>query len=409
MRFRHIYCVSDIHTDYKQNLAWAKSLSGHTSDVLLVAGDVSDDGVTFEATMDALAGSFGAVFFVPGNHDLWLKRDGTEGADSLEKLRRLTATCNACGVLTTAQQIAMESGTTMSIVPMLSWYHESFDTEPDITALRLPQARAVVADYKATVWPAPLKNGAETLALHFDELCEGLAGAPSVAEAADRAGLTPLHCYEDARAGGASVLSFSHFLPKIDLIPEKRYLTYPPLMQAVGSHPLGRRVARLRPDVHVFGHTHFGWDSTLNDGVRYIQAALATPAERKRRPRSLMLSYDLDLDLEHDQPLPDAHGEALPLMVYDGAVGAFCPPRRAAWSVHYACTRREPSDTSPAPWVVDFYSRKSPGRLKINVTQELAERSERGKWRQLEGTLGSQKQQSGRVGMFDVQRGPRQP
>jgi len=37
-------------------------------------------------------------------------------------------------------------------------------------------------------------------------------------------GLTPLTSLQDAREGGASVLSFSHFLPRIELIPEKRYL-----------------------------------------------------------------------------------------------------------------------------------------------------------------------------------------
>lgn len=36
---------------------------------------------------------------------------------------------------------------------------------------------------------------------------------------------------------------------------------------------------RLKPDVHVFGHTHFGYDMEL-DGIRYLQAPLATPAER---------------------------------------------------------------------------------------------------------------------------------
>ena len=38
--------------------------------------------------------------------------------------------------------------------------------------------------------------------------------------------------------------------------------------------------------MHVFGHTHFGWDMQL-DGVRYIQAALAYPYERELRMRSL--------------------------------------------------------------------------------------------------------------------------
>lgn len=42
----------------------------------------------------------------------------------------------------------------------------------------------------------------------------------------------------------------------------------------------------MKPDVHVFGHTHFGWDTVL-DGTRYVQAALGYPHERKMRWPSL--------------------------------------------------------------------------------------------------------------------------
>ena len=410
--FRGIYAVSDIHTDYKQNLDWATSLSGYEDDVLLVAGDVSDDLVTFEATMEALSSSFGAVFFVPGNHDLWCRRDS--GKNSCDKLRQLTSICNKHQVLTTPQRLDMQSGHAVSILPLLSWYHSSFDTEPDITQLRLPGARAVVADYRATIWPSPLTNGCERLALFFDEMCDELPGLRAEAEAAGRPGITPLASYADARAGDSAVLSFSHFVPRIELIPEKRYLTYPPLMQAVGSNFLGRRLESLQPDIHVFGHTHFGWDAALDPSaacddadepgrlrgegveggkgreatsaggsIRYVQAALATPAERKRRPRSLMVSYDLDLDPTHAQPPLDAHGDSLPLRIFDssenGGAGGFCPPRRAAWSDHYRSTPREPLEVAPAPWVVDYYARKAPQRLSLtaSVERDRADREER--------------------------------
>merc|ERR1712072_42313 len=65
------------------------------------------------------------------------------------------------------------------------------------------------------------------------------------------------------------VVSFSHFLPRLELLPEKRYLYFPPLAKFVGSTWLGRRVEQLRPDVHVFGHTHFGWDQEIG-GIRYL-------------------------------------------------------------------------------------------------------------------------------------------
>ena len=48
------------------------------------------------------------------------------------------------------------------------------------------------------------------------------------------------------------------------LLPEKRSLFYSGLAKAVGSDFLARRIAMLRPDIHLFGHTHFGWDATYN-------------------------------------------------------------------------------------------------------------------------------------------------
>lgn len=52
---------------------------------------------------------------------------------------------------------------------------------------------------------------------------------------------------------GASLITFSHFLPRIELIPEKRYLLPPTLAKAVGSVPLRNRVDALQPECHVFG------------------------------------------------------------------------------------------------------------------------------------------------------------
>ena len=43
-----------------------------------------------------------------------------------------------------------------------------------------------------------------------------------------------------------------------------------------GGVDLQPLVDALRPAVHVFGHSHFGWDMTL-DGVRYLQAPLVPP------------------------------------------------------------------------------------------------------------------------------------
>ena len=182
--FRHIYAVSDVHTDYEANLDWALAAGVDEADkshsILLVAGDVSDRLGTFETTMEALAASFGAVFFVPGNHDLWVRRDGSEGLDSLQKAQRLEEVCRSLSVLTTPQRARMASGDSISICPLLSFHHIDFDTEPDVPHLRLPSARVTVTDFKATRWPTELPVGSVELARHFDAMND----CPSVARRA---------------------------------------------------------------------------------------------------------------------------------------------------------------------------------------------------------------------------------
>ena len=95
-----IAAVSDVHTDHASNFAWCEALAASpscSSSVLLLAGDVSEKLARFEETLALLSSAFGAVFFVPGNHDLWCRKDGSEGADSVAKLERLERVCESLG------------------------------------------------------------------------------------------------------------------------------------------------------------------------------------------------------------------------------------------------------------------------------------------------------------------------
>lgn len=68
-----IYAISDLHTDYEDNMAWVASLSStlYQPHTLIVAGDVANSLETFTVTMRILKEKFREVFFVVGNHDLW--------------------------------------------------------------------------------------------------------------------------------------------------------------------------------------------------------------------------------------------------------------------------------------------------------------------------------------------------
>jgi hypothetical protein len=74
------------------------------------------------------------------------------------------------------------------------------------------------------------------------------------------------------------------------IAPTRRRPTHarPPQAKAVGSAPLAERLRRLRPAVHVFGHSHFAWDARMG-ATRYVQAPLCYPGERARRGRSIRI------------------------------------------------------------------------------------------------------------------------
>jgi hypothetical protein len=78
-----VFVVSDLHTDYPENMEWVRRLpaqvgagEGRGVDALVVAGDVAETRDNFARTMEVLRERFAAVFYVPGNHDLWLRREG---------------------------------------------------------------------------------------------------------------------------------------------------------------------------------------------------------------------------------------------------------------------------------------------------------------------------------------------
>ena len=100
-----VFACSDIHVDYRENWAWCQQLSSsaYLGDVLIIAGDVSDDSAKLRETFSLLKGKFAEVFFTIGNHDLWIRGGSwrvapqqpldrsppAKPADSLVKLRQV--------------------------------------------------------------------------------------------------------------------------------------------------------------------------------------------------------------------------------------------------------------------------------------------------------------------------------
>ncbi|DBB02386.1 TPA: hypothetical protein ACH3X3_011389 [Trebouxia sp. C0006] len=368
-----VFAVSDVHCDYTLNQDWLTELKQNQygqNDVLLLAGDISDDLGLIRQSLSTAAEAFGRVFYVPGNHELWVRgepqsvKNGT-AQDSFQKLQLILQLCQELGIHTTPARLG-----NLCIVPLLSWHHSSWDKEPDIQGV--PHVSALsIADYGACIWPDTGPG-------------QGVHGSLEIAEWFDKQNKTGWQELLQQRQG-CDVISLAHFLPHQALLPEKRYLFYPNLAKAAGSEPLAHRLRALQPDVNIFGHTHFSWDATI-EGIRHIQAPLCGPSERRRRPRSLTFEQLTPLGpMDRSSTIPNPPGfdpvkaDWLPIQIYESDAyksrmgkagdaadrwqalqhGYMCPPLGAHWSEYYSHHMREPDNVQMAPWVAGMYERRT--------------------------------------------------
>lgn len=260
-----LFAISDIHVDYAHNMAWVEGLSNldYAADTLLLAGDVSHDLDKLSRALEALARKFRNVFFVPGNHDLWLIR--TSYRDSIEKFHDLLDHCTRIGVSSRPERIETDSGAVW-VVPLFSWYKMPEEGEE---SLFLPKPGE---DPDLDVWSDN----------HFTQWTSLPEGQPP----ADY--FLALNHSAVARGYDAPVVSFSHFLPRTDLIlntPEEGPIDDPlpsfNFSRVAGTKALERQIRHLRSRVHVYGHQHRNRDRTVG-GVRYVSHCLGYRVEREK-------------------------------------------------------------------------------------------------------------------------------
>jgi len=338
------YAISDIHVEKRGNMEWLRSLPRFERSTLIVAGDV---GVKLTQVREALTlfiEKFDHVFYCYGNHECWCQKPSADARaeqheDSYEKLIALRALCDELGVVTTPTLVEG-----VWVVPVLGWYHDSWDTEPELQSppgknltCEVPLGKRLATDSMLCNW-GELENGGEELARHLDGQNEQWGVWPLPEDLTLELSLPR----EERRH---FVLSFSHFLPRMELLPEKRFLFMPNLSQIVGSNFIKQRVQSLSPNVHVFGHTHFPWDMTLDDGVRYRSWPLGSPDEQARR----IASY------------PSEHVEQWhPLPVFDSN-GRHYPTSEACWfSEMYTRIKRDPSSHYMADYVAAKFCPDAP-------------------------------------------------
>ena len=118
-----IFALSDIHVDFELNMHWLGRMSScdYINDTLILAGDVCDEIDRLQKALSILRAKFANIFFVPGNHDLWLRRK--ECNDSIEKFRLILELCRELDVKTVPEKITESNPNNgVWIIPLFSWY-----------------------------------------------------------------------------------------------------------------------------------------------------------------------------------------------------------------------------------------------------------------------------------------------
>ena len=250
-----IFALSDIHVDYEVNAKWVANLSAadYRDDVLILAGDVTDELRLLEWCLTTLASRFRRVMFVPGNHELWVVRDGGE-KNSLQKFQEVARVVEGSGA---SMRPFREPN--VAVIPLFGWYDYSFGEPSD-------ELRSMWMDYYACRWPAGFEE--RQITAHFCALNGGRFGSDD-----------------------DTVITFSHFLPRIDVmpsyIPSSRRLLYPVL----GSTALERQLRLHSPNIHVYGHSHVNRSAEL-DGVLYINNAFGYPGESRIAAKRLLCIHE---------------------------------------------------------------------------------------------------------------------
>jgi len=248
----------------------------YIDDVLIIAGDVSDSLERLETLLTAMTKKFYKVLFTVGNHELWLRKSGC--ADSLEKFQTVIKLCETLGVHTQAYQYEGRSSSVW-LVPLFSWYQLPENGQDTLFIPKTGEdwARCGWMDNVLCRWPDYFTEQLISPADYFLSLNQSVLSAN----------------YD------APIISFSHFLPRRELIfsdmaMAKRYANGKQLIplyegdphplfnfsRVAGCQGLEQQIRQLQSKVHVYGHQHRNRCRSINN-ITYVSHCLGNIKEQR--------------------------------------------------------------------------------------------------------------------------------
>jgi hypothetical protein len=263
-----VYTMSDLHVDYHGNMQHLLNLKhpDYADSTLIVSGDCSDKLDKLSQLLCHFKTIFAEVFFVPGNHELWVRDD--KHAHSIDKFESILRLCQNLGVHT--QPVKIGSGEhSVWIVPMFSWYTKPGEGDDNLFEHKDGN------DITEEIW-------SDNRFCRWDPL----APDQSVVDY-----FLALNTQHVERQYDAPVISFSHFLPLkelsfvigflengpkhfIDPLPEFNFT------RVAGTSRLAAQIKQAGSVMHIHGHQHRNRHRDI-DGITHISHCLGYPKERQ--------------------------------------------------------------------------------------------------------------------------------
>lgn len=288
--YTEVVAWSDLHSDMGKNMTHLRQLPVSEDTVLLLAGDVASSLETIESSLRLLKEKFGAVFYVPGNHELWVNK--TDGLSSVHKFLAILEICERLGVHTRPAFISADC----AVCPLFSWYKDNLVDG-------FHRSLADIPFDMQTQWPWDITGRGDTNDAQQPEIADFFASLnnrrvsvapPGALEALRKVEADAEEVKQAQVEGrvpkaktkadlGPFVITMSHFVPRQECYPGPRRLC-----GVMGCKEIEQQVRRCGSRCHIFGHSHISCDREV-DGIRYVQHPLGYPNDyhRQNAPKSV--------------------------------------------------------------------------------------------------------------------------